>query len=112
MSDLIVEETDSKRQTVASESPISLRELKQAADKHFGARYTICDLKHDKPLVAMLCDMSNPYSPVTTWLYVGKDEDGRHYIAKRRAGDALEDVELTKLLTESILNQRKGIRCP
>ncbi len=77
---------------------LSLHELKQAVDEHFGTRYTVCELKHDNPLVAMFCNVGKPYSPVTTWLYVAKDEQGRHYITKRRT--TKEDVELMEQLTQ------------
>ena len=79
-------------------TPISLQQLKQAVDKHFRTRYTVCELKHDKPLVAMFCNVGKPYSPVTTWLYVAKSETGHHYITKPRTTG--EDVELMKQLTQ------------
>lgn len=81
-----------------TKNPISFDELKQAAREHFGTRYMICHLKYDKPLVAMLCNVGKPVSKVRTWLYVAKDEAGRHYIVKRRTN--VEGVELTELLTE------------
>ena len=77
-------------------TPIS--SLKQALNKHFETCYTVCELRHDEQHVAMLCNVGKPYSPVTTWLYVAKDETGRHYITKRRT--TREDVELMKLLTQ------------
>ena len=87
MSNSIVRSTPSNRQTSPDERPISLRELKEAADKH---------------LVAMLCNVGQAYSPVTTWLYVARDETGRLYFAKRGTGGREEDVELTRRLTEMV----------
>lgn len=65
---------------VATKSPMSFQGLKQAVDEYFKTRYTVCELKHDEQHVAMLWNVGKPYSPVTTWLYVAKDETGRHYI--------------------------------
>lgn len=76
--------------------PISFDQLKQAVDEHFETHYTVCELKHDYQHVAMLCNVGKPYSPVTTWLYVARDEAGHHYITKRRTAE--EDTELMKQL--------------
>lgn len=78
--------------------PLSFKQLKKAVDEHFKTRFTVCELNHDKPVVAMLCNVGKPYSPVTTWLYVASDCEGRHYITKRRTSE--EDVELMKQLTQ------------
>lgn len=106
MSDSIVNLSDGNTQTTADERPITLRELKEAADQHFDTTYTICHLKNDEHLIAMLCNVGQPYSPVSTWLYVAGDEQGRLYFAKRRTGGREEDVELTRRLTEMVRRGR------
>lgn len=80
--------------------PLSFKQLKKAVDEHFETHYTVCELNHDEQHVAMLCNVGKPYSPVSTWLYVAKDERGHHYITKTRTNQ--EDTELMKAVTENM----------
>ncbi len=52
--------------------------------------------------------MANAYSPVTTWLYVGRNESGGHYIAKKYSGGGVEDVEVMRGLRQVVKGRREG----